>query len=655
MTTTTLPTGLTALATVPNWVNWNREPRPGETTPTKVPYTPSLAGEPRKAKAGDPTTWGDFATAAAAAEAGRFTGVGFEFHAGEGLLLLDLDHVIDAAGKIAPVARAIMALANSYAEPSPSNTGIRIIARGELPRPLIAEDRQGKKKGGFELYGGAHFGTLTGRPFKSYDQLRAIDAATMVRLFALMWPEDMAPKGERSAPATPPAPVTSDDAALLEKAFAAKGGSDFYARHTGTYLKDDKSDDDFAYLGALRFWTQGDPARMRRLALTSGRVRDKWHSPRGGGDWLDYSITKSLSEPHEVYNPANPHTSTNPNDTSTPADTTHLIAERDATIATLRADVARLGDQVRAAQAALAELTEVREERDFYRQCLDCPDPVVGRALPAIAEELHRSYRAGSPHVQDGREYARLKLERAAEGKPINRSAITTAAERLAAGTPRAVIEVPIERNGREVKTNLQYFACPVEERASVARLGMGLLARTTLQQRHQGRKPPKIMPPAVVAQDAPVRREQRHIEAFYSLRDDTKLATQTTIGAIDYWTPSGEQLTQEAARDWQRAHGAGAVPVESQQHHVAPPRLFVGERKAARSGGETQHTTINDKGVETQQGALPLDTPGQCLIKDCGNPIAVGGYCLAHYDVLRTAHVERYASGGYACAAGDD
>jgi len=70
MTSFTLPTGLAELADDLNFVNWQGEPRPGDPKPTKVPYTPSLTGARCKAKAGDPTTWGDFATASAAAEAG---------------------------------------------------------------------------------------------------------------------------------------------------------------------------------------------------------------------------------------------------------------------------------------------------------------------------------------------------------------------------------------------------------------------------------------------------------------------------------------------------------------------------------------------------------------------------------------------------------
>jgi hypothetical protein len=290
--------------------------------------------------------------------------------------------------------------------------------------------------------------------------------------------------------------------------------------------------------------------------------------------------------------------------------------------------------------------------------------------MPVIAEELHRAYRAGSPIVQDGQEFARLNFEEAAAGKAINRGAIRTAADRLGPATPLLPIDAKYNRNGRDMPTKHYYVACPVEERASVARLGLGLLNRAAPQQRHQGRKPPKIMPTAVAAQDAPVRREQIHVEKFFSLRDDTPqatpLATQTTILTADYWTAAGEQITQEAARDWQVAHGVRAATVETQHHSAPPVRRFVGAGRATATTVETQHhpgeaaptgTTVEFQqkdthvnSVETQQWSLPLDPPGVCQDLDCARRAEIGGYCEPHYE----SYSRRYAA-AYDYAAGDD
>ncbi len=302
----TPPAGLAPLLNRRNWVGWRLEERDGKLT--KIPYQVERddKGRDQKAKAGEPSTWDTFRAVADACTAGRFAGPGYEFHAGEGFFGIDLDGVRDPqTGKLTPLAAAVVALADTYTEPSPSGRGVHIIGRGELPRPEIAEDRLGKKKGNYELYGGGRFFTMTLKPFPGYDTVREVDTATMRRLFALMWPEDMAPK-----PAPPPLstvdappPCNLDDAALLERAFAAKGGEELRRRHGGEYLLADPSADDWAYFSALAFWAQRDPARVRRLAEGSGRAREKWSTRRGGGTWLEYSIAKACREQTESYDP----------------------------------------------------------------------------------------------------------------------------------------------------------------------------------------------------------------------------------------------------------------------------------------------------------------------------------------------------------------
>ncbi len=299
----TPPPGLAPLLERPNWVCWRREQRGGKTT--KVPYQPRGG----KAKAGEPATWSPFAEVATAQATGRFDGIGYEFHAGQGIFDVDLDNVRDPqTGKLAPLATAAVALCGTYAEPSPSGRGVHIIGLGELPRPEIAEGRQGKKKGQYELYGGDRYFTMTLQPFPGYDEVREVDAAAMRRLVALLWPEDAAPKPQpapprpRSTVDTPP-PCTLDDAALLDRAFAAGGGEDLRRRHLGDHLLDDPSGDDWAYFRALAFWAQRDPARVQRLAEGSGRVRDKWFSRRGSQTWLEYSVEKACREQTDSYDP----------------------------------------------------------------------------------------------------------------------------------------------------------------------------------------------------------------------------------------------------------------------------------------------------------------------------------------------------------------
>ncbi len=132
-------TTLHDLASVQRWVAWQTEEREGG-KPTKVPYTP---GTTRRAEADDPSTWG--IRSAAQVTADRLPkpfgagGVGIELgDLGNGLALggVDLDTCRDPDGNLAPWAAEIVTEFATYAEVSPSGTGIKLFftyAAAELP------------------------------------------------------------------------------------------------------------------------------------------------------------------------------------------------------------------------------------------------------------------------------------------------------------------------------------------------------------------------------------------------------------------------------------------------------------------------------------------------------------------------------------------
>ncbi len=137
------------------WVTWKFESRDGRWT--KPPF--QVDGQ-RYAKANDPRTWGSFEDAISTYERQPIGGIGFELTPGLGLVFVDLDHCIDAHAKeIAPWAKEIVSRFQTYAERSPID-GVRIIAKGKLPRP-------GQKKGGIEVYSASHYLTVTGQKIKS--------------------------------------------------------------------------------------------------------------------------------------------------------------------------------------------------------------------------------------------------------------------------------------------------------------------------------------------------------------------------------------------------------------------------------------------------------------------------------------------------------
>lgn len=125
----------------------------------KVPFDPAALR--RKASVTDPSTWGSFDQAQAAYEEGGRDGVGLVL-AGDGLVGVDLDHVVHD-GVPDPAAMALLELVGAqYIELSPSGTGLHAWGYG----PNIG-GRRGKLDGvNIELYSQGRYLTLTGRPLK---------------------------------------------------------------------------------------------------------------------------------------------------------------------------------------------------------------------------------------------------------------------------------------------------------------------------------------------------------------------------------------------------------------------------------------------------------------------------------------------------------
>lgn len=137
-----------ALRDLPIWVCWNNEGG------RKVPKSP-YGGN---AKVNDPDTWGTYAEASAAAGQNGYTGTGIMLS--DGLVGIDLDGCV-ADGDIEPWAQEIIDEIGSYAELSPSGTGIHIIAYAdpEQTGPIGRADHVR----GIEAYNHGRYFTVTGR------------------------------------------------------------------------------------------------------------------------------------------------------------------------------------------------------------------------------------------------------------------------------------------------------------------------------------------------------------------------------------------------------------------------------------------------------------------------------------------------------------
>ena len=148
------------------WVLWRLEERDGDYA--KVPYQCNGS----KAAPNDSTTWATFAEVWEKYQSGDFSGIGFVFAPGGGLVGIDLDGCRNPDGTIDDWAVEILSEFPSYAEISPSGTGIKAFVMGSLPiektgarvrRPSAANGKNGKLPG-IEAYHHGRFFAVTGHP-----------------------------------------------------------------------------------------------------------------------------------------------------------------------------------------------------------------------------------------------------------------------------------------------------------------------------------------------------------------------------------------------------------------------------------------------------------------------------------------------------------
>ena len=273
-------------------VVWRLETREGK--PTKVPFIPHRPTE--KAAVDNPATWNTFAVAYDAVADGKADGAGIVL--GEGVVGIDLDHCRHPeTGIISPAARDVIKALDSYAEVSPSQSGIHVLVKGTLPPGR-------RRTNGVELYADLRYFTITGQHVDGTPREIQERTAELAVLHATVFG-----KTESPASASSPRPVQTtslDDAAVLVKASTAKNGAIFTALWAGDVsgYGGDESAADLALCNLLAFWTGCDAERMDRLIRQSGRMRDKWDSRRGQSMYGADTIARAIRDCRETFTPA---------------------------------------------------------------------------------------------------------------------------------------------------------------------------------------------------------------------------------------------------------------------------------------------------------------------------------------------------------------
>lgn len=205
----------------PQWLVWRYVNKTPGKKPSKMPYY--VNGQPRgwpngrphdgKATESQPqhqqgamedrAELVDFDAALIAAHAGRYDGVGFAFLPGDGLIGIDLDKVVGYDDDRDDLGRSLIEGCQTFAELSPSRTGLHIIGRGTL-RTFKSNDV------GIEVFCGSQFFTMPGEhhpdsPFEIGD----IPPAVLARLLALVDAAKEARKAATPSPVAPPVAARS--------------------------------------------------------------------------------------------------------------------------------------------------------------------------------------------------------------------------------------------------------------------------------------------------------------------------------------------------------------------------------------------------------------------------------------------------------------
>jgi len=284
------------------WVDWMYVWKEGKDGNPGKWDKPLFNPQGRKASVTDSRTWSSFTDVKAAYEAGNYDGIGLVMLKKQDIPLqivgFDFDRCRDpTTGEIDQKVRSQLDRLNSYSEISPSGTGIRVFARGDIPA-------DGRRTKGIEIYKHAHYLTLTGHRLKEYASSIEARPEEISEIYNAHFSDTkttvLAPGSERT-----PHPEMTDDQ-LICLASKARNSEKFMALMSGNidgYLS--QSEADLALCSILAFYTTSE-MQIDRIFRRSGLYRDKWNEKRGRQTYGDGTIRKAITETNKHYSGPRP-------------------------------------------------------------------------------------------------------------------------------------------------------------------------------------------------------------------------------------------------------------------------------------------------------------------------------------------------------------
>ena len=249
----------------------------------KTPINPATG---QNAKPNDPATWGTLEAAQAAVSRFGLRGVGVLL--GDGLCGIDIDHCRDPdTGVLSDMAREIIDGMQTYAEESPSGTGVHLLFTGQKPAGACR-----KSSIGLEMYDGGRYFTVTGKALNDLAIEERTAQCAAVHAKYLAKPE--APWVP--APAGVWQKVDRSDEELLRTACAARDGERFAALYAGDWQAyyNSHSEADLSFCNLLAFWFGADVERMDHVFRTSGLMRPKWDERRGAKTYGRWTLERGV-------------------------------------------------------------------------------------------------------------------------------------------------------------------------------------------------------------------------------------------------------------------------------------------------------------------------------------------------------------------------
>lgn len=257
------------------------------------------------AKSNDDSTWDTFERAVEGEERLHADGIGLMF--ANGICGVDIDHCIDG-GELSHMAQEIVDTLQSYAEISPSGTGIHILCKGRMPK-----EPGRRNKEGLEMYDTGRYFTVTGNaycdaegnPYPLRDCTAEIDRIHKKYIYN---PPAQTTETKDTKPVSRGGKVRdlSDDE-ILKIAFNAVGGDKLRKLYDGDYSEaggdGSHSAGDIALCNKLAFWFNKDKERMDAAFRNSGMMRDKWDRRQSGTTYGSITLDRAIRDCKEGFEP----------------------------------------------------------------------------------------------------------------------------------------------------------------------------------------------------------------------------------------------------------------------------------------------------------------------------------------------------------------